>query len=248
VADPEILRDTLNAEAHVGVEMPTFLGLVASAWEVHARDERMTWLLVADDDLDACEALASALRELGFDVRTAADGADVVWMLDEADPLPALVLLDAIMPRVTAVETLRAMRSLGRANRIPVVVMAGSAAEAADLVDSGATEVLRKPLSLDSVLAAIARLCDAPRSPRVERRTGTHLSVVRNAIDILLQKLSVLPPCEEVDALFSTAGNYLREAEKWRTSPPTAHDREALMKRVLALHVDLARIERARRA
>ena len=207
----------------------------------------MTWLLVADDDPDARAALAAALRAQGYEVRTAADGADVVWMLDEADPMPALVLLDAIMPRVTAVETLRAMRSLGRASRVPVIVMAGAEAEAADLADSGATEVLLKPPSLDRVLAAVAQLCDAPRSPRVERKIGSHLSVAEDAIDVVLRRVSVLPPCPEVDALLSRAARYLGEAEKWRTAPPTVQDRETLMKRVLALHVELARIERGKR-
>ena len=206
----------------------------------------MTWLLVADDDADSREALAAALRGQGYDVRTASDGAEVVWMLDEADPMPALVFLDAIMPRVTAVEALRVMRSRGRASGVPVVVMAEAQQDAAAFASSGATEVLVKPLSLERVLDSVARLCDLPA--RTARGTDTHLSVASRAIDVLLQRLSALPPGPEVDELISTAGRYLREAEKWRAVAPTAQDRETLMKRLLGLHVDLARVERAKRA
>jgi DNA-binding response OmpR family regulator len=206
----------------------------------------MSWLLVADDDADSREALATALRGQGYDVRTASDGAEVVWMLDEADPMPALVFLDAIMPRVTAVEALRVMRSRGRASRVPVVVMAEAQLDAASIAGSGATEVLIKPLSFERVLATIARLCDLP--PPAAHRARAHLSVASRAIDVLLQRLSALPPGPEVDELISTAGRYLREAEKWRAVAPTAQDRETLMKGVLGLHVDLARIERVKRA
>lgn len=179
-------------------------------------------------------------------MRTASDGAEVVWMLDEADPMPALVFLDAIMPRVTAVEALRVMRSRGRANRVPVVVMVEAQQDAAAFASSGATDVLIKPLSLERVLGSITRLCDLP--VRTKHGTDAHLSVASRAIDVLLQRLSALPPCPEVDALLSTAGRYLREAETWRAVAPTARDRETLMKRLLGLHVDLARVERAKRA
>jgi CheY-like chemotaxis protein len=155
----------------------------------------MPWLLVADDDADSREALAAALRGQGYDVRTASDGAEVVWMLDEADPMPALVFLDAIMPRVTAVEALRVMRSRGRATRVPVVVMAEAQFEAASFAGSGATEVLIKPLSFERVLVTIARLCDLP--PPAAHRARTHLSVASHAIDVLLQRLSALPPGPE---------------------------------------------------
>jgi hypothetical protein len=106
--------------------------------------------------------------------------------------------------------------------------------------------VLIKPLSFEGVLALIARLCDLP-APATQRARA-HLSVACHAIDVLLQRLSALSPNPEVQALEATARHYLREAEKWDAAAPTALDRETLMKRVLGLHVDLARMERAKGA
>ena len=89
----------------------------------------MTWLLIADDNDDLRETLAKALREHGYIVQTAADGAAVVRMLDLADSLPALVLLDLLMPNLTGRAVLHGMRSLARTRDVPVVVLTGVDAE-----------------------------------------------------------------------------------------------------------------------
>jgi len=39
------------------------------------------------------------------------------------------------------------------------------------------------------------------------------------------------------------AEEYIRETEAWSDSPPAAKEREDLMKRLLKLHVDVAKLE-----
>jgi|HubBroStandDraft_5_1064220.scaffolds.fasta_scaffold206099_2 CheY-like chemotaxis protein len=85
----------------------------------------MKWLLLAEDNDDLRNQLAEALRAHGYDVHTAADGNEVVQMLDMVTEMPAVVLLDLVMPRVGGREVLRAMRSVGRARHVPVVVLSG---------------------------------------------------------------------------------------------------------------------------
>ncbi len=116
----------------------------------------MTWLLVAEDNEDLREVLADALRKHRYEVRTAADGAEVVRILDEAEEMPAVLLLDMVMPRVSGYEVLRAMRSLGKARRVPVVVLTGTGEMTdADVRAYAVTEVLHKPVLVEQVLAAI---------------------------------------------------------------------------------------------
>jgi CheY-like chemotaxis protein len=93
----------------------------------------MTWLLVAEDSEDLREMLADALRGHGYEVHTAGDGAEVVQMLDAAAEMPAVVLLDLVMPRVSGREVLRAMRSVGRARHVPVVLITGLELSEADI-------------------------------------------------------------------------------------------------------------------
>ncbi len=122
----------------------------------------MTWLLVAEDNDDLRKQLAEALRERGYDVHTAADGAEAVQMLDVATEMPAAVLLDLVMPRVSGREVLRAMRSLGRARHVPVVVLSASGLEDYEVDALGVAAVLLKPAAIDRVFAVLDRICGAP--------------------------------------------------------------------------------------
>jgi len=72
---------------------------------------------------------------------------------------------------------------------------------------------------------------------------SSKLSVVRDAIDVVLRGLSTLPSSPEIDELRKKAEGFRREAEGWSSAPPTAEDRERLMKLVLKLHVDVLKVE-----
>lgn len=86
-------------------------------------------LLVEDDRVlrRACEA---SLRHRGFHVTIAVDGQAA---LDElagwSDPLPDLILLDLLMPRLTGIEVLRALRANPRTKAVPVLVLSNSSRE-----------------------------------------------------------------------------------------------------------------------
>ncbi len=70
------------------------------------------------------------------------------------------------------------------------------------------------------------------------------LALARAAIEIVLRRLAAMAPSPEVDELRLRAEDYLQQAQGWAHTKPTVEDRESLMKRVLALHVDVARLER----
>ena len=116
-------------------------------------------VLLAEDDKELRELVASALHEGGFAVRTAADGQSMIELLescarDEISPPDALVM-DIRMPRYDGLEVLRALR-LSRWN-VPVVLMTAFPDEqtlqlAAQL---GAACTLAKPVAMDDVVRAV---------------------------------------------------------------------------------------------
>ena len=71
---------------------------------------------------------------------------------------------------------------------------------------------------------------------------------MRNVLEGVLHRLAGAPPTSESERLRQRASGYLREVDGWRYSHPTRHEREALMKRVLALHDEVARLEQTSRA
>jgi hypothetical protein len=74
--------------------------------------------------------------------------------------------------------------------------------------------------------------------------SSAKLSIVRDAIDVLHRRLLVMPSTPEVEALRQKAGEFHEQTDSWIREPPPAEERERLMKQVLKLHVDLAKLER----
>lgn len=77
-----------------------------------------------------------------------------------ANPLPVVVLLDLMLPRVDGFEVLKRIRAEERTRRIPVVILTSSS-EDRDLIngyDLGANSYVRKPVRFEEFATAIAQL------------------------------------------------------------------------------------------
>lgn len=72
-------------------------------------------------------------------------------------------------------------------------------------------------------------------------RTTLALDAVRAAVDAL----EGAPATEERDRLLEEARTCERLVAAWADNPPSAGEREALMRKVLALNVAVARLRRA---
>lgn len=70
------------------------------------------------------------------------------------------------------------------------------------------------------------------------------LRIVREAIDVVLRRLERLSPSDKAEQLHVWVQECLEETDQWNASPPTPRDREVLMKRLLALHVAVTKLER----
>lgn len=114
-------------------------------------------VLIADDDNDLREELASALSEDGYDVDEAADGNELLDALASAEghssdrPTYDVILMDLMMPGFSGVDVLTALHK--PPPRVPVLVMTGCEDEhvlqtAASL---GALAVFRKPFDLEDL-------------------------------------------------------------------------------------------------
>jgi two-component system OmpR family response regulator len=110
-------------------------------------------LLVVDDEQTILELLSGSLRFAGFEVVTAASGAEALRAA--AASRPDLVLLDVMMPDGDGFEVVRQMRSSGP--DIPVIFLSardGVSERVAGLA-LGGDDYVTKPFSLDEVLERI---------------------------------------------------------------------------------------------
>jgi CheY-like chemotaxis protein len=125
-------------------------------------------VLVVEDDEAERTALARVLREAGFDVALAEDGEQALLAL-EHHALPALVLLDLMMPRVTGWQVLQAMERTARLADIPVIVLTAFAARGG--LPAGC-RVLHKPFERDVLLAEVRALTQVPARAAADETTS----------------------------------------------------------------------------
>lgn len=114
-----------------------------------------TTLLLVDDDARLRERLALALRQRGYDVRTAA-GYDEAMALARQDP-PELAVVDLRMGGRSGLELVRDLRALDEQTRVVVLTGYGSIATAIEATKLGAVYYLPKPADADELLAAFRR-------------------------------------------------------------------------------------------
>lgn len=121
----------------------------------------MTWILIAEDDDDLRIQLAEALEEHGYEVRTASDGAEVMEILDAAGEMPALLILDWLMPRVSGYAVLRVMRDETRTKTVPVIILSGMPVDEEELAGAEVEAVFIKPVAallfFDAIVRAIKK-------------------------------------------------------------------------------------------
>jgi CheY-like chemotaxis protein len=119
-------------------------------------------VLLVEDDADIRDTIAEVLEEDGFPTAAVDSGREALAHLASADALPAVILLDLMMPGVDGLTVAEELRKNPAWAAIPVVVLsaAGDAAQLADAL--GAAACLRKPVHLEQLLECVSRFCGAP--------------------------------------------------------------------------------------
>jgi|1185.fasta_scaffold00221_4 chemotaxis family two-component system sensor histidine kinase/response regulator PixL len=118
-------------------------------------------ILVVEDDQDIRDAIAAALAEAGYSVRTAHDGGEALDALHrESSARIHLILLDLMMPRVNGWEFLQHKQKDRMICAIPVLVLTASTDTSATRLDKVVGK-LTKPFELDALLDRVRALCPA---------------------------------------------------------------------------------------
>ena len=116
------------------------------------RIDRSKWILLVDDSPLTADIVREALEPFGYRVTWVEDGANVPEML--AQGLPALILLDVMMPRMDGFSVLEIIRAGFETARLPVILLTAKGEEA-DIVtglELGADDYITKPLNAKQLL------------------------------------------------------------------------------------------------
>ena len=127
-------------------------------------------ILLVEDNPDDAELTRIAFEEAGsvHALAHACDGAEALDYLfgrgkhaDRAGkPLPALVLLDLNLPKLSGREVLQALRADSRTRGLPVVVLTTSVEpfDVDDVYELGANSYIQKPVEFDRFIEAARQI------------------------------------------------------------------------------------------
>lgn len=143
-------------------------------------NERPLLLIVEDDDA-LRERLARAFDTRGFEVETAASGADAEAAL--ARETPEFVVLDLRIAGASGLDLIPKLIHADPATRIVVLTGYGSIASAVEAMRLGAHNYVSKPADADDVLAAVmgearpvpSSSTDAAPPPTLARAEWEHI-------------------------------------------------------------------------
>lgn len=114
--------------------------------EPPAATSKQLRILVADDMVDAASTLATMLRTMGNEVRTAHDGVEAVQLAEEFQP--DVILMDLSMPRLNGLEAARRIRKHSWGNKIKLVALTswGQEVDKQRTADAGFDHHIVKPV------------------------------------------------------------------------------------------------------
>ncbi|KKM08698.1 hypothetical protein SY88_22940 [Clostridiales bacterium PH28_bin88] len=121
----------------------------------------MARVLVIEDEPGIAMVLREVLREEGHNVITVPNGVSGLERLRRA-PVPEIVLVDLVMPRMNGRAVVEAMRSDPMLQDIPVIIITGSLPCAENLPPEGSYQAfISKPFDLTDVLETVHSLLDS---------------------------------------------------------------------------------------
>ena len=112
-------------------------------------------ILVIEDDANLVELVKYNLESAGFRVLVATDGDDGLLMAEEEGP--DLILLDWMLPYISGIEICRRLRSSGKTDNIPIIMLTARTEEDDRIrgLDTGADDYVTKPFSPRELIARI---------------------------------------------------------------------------------------------
>lgn len=118
-------------------------------------------ILYAEDERAMSDAVAEILRHKNYIVDTVYDGEEAMdyIMSEKYDG----IILDVMMPKMSGVDVLSAMRSMGMSTPVMLLTAKGEVADKVEGLNAGADDYLAKPFAMPELIARVGALV---------RRTG----------------------------------------------------------------------------
>jgi len=142
-------------------------------------------ILLVEDEKRLAEALAQILKNQGYIVDVAGDGAIGLDMA-ETD-IYGVIILDRALPNIEGVEILKRLREKGISTPVIFLTAKDTVSNRVEGLDAGADDYLVKPFHKDELLARVRAL--SRRSENLQ--TSETLCVASLSLDMRLSEVSI---------------------------------------------------------
>ena len=125
---------------------------------IESQDIRRPLVLIADDDEDILQLIAFRLERAGYDIVQARNGKQALRLA--LDLLPALAVLDVMMPGLDGYEVTRELRRNPATSATPVILLTAraQATDVAGGMAAGADDFVKKPFDARDLMERVDRL------------------------------------------------------------------------------------------
>jgi len=127
-------------------------------------------ILVVDDEPDTIELITFNLRNAGYEVITAADGAEALRKAKAQTP--SLIILDLMLPEVDGLEVNKMLRAEAATAHIPVLMLTAKAGEVDRILglELGAKDYVTKPFSPRELILRVRNILRQGESKPSEQK------------------------------------------------------------------------------
>ncbi len=121
-------------------------------------------VLIVDDSVEVLETMRCLVKAPGYHVECAADGHEALRRLSRMKQLPAVILLDLMMPQMDGWQVLNELQRNAVFSNIPVILVSGLDLDAPCFPQVAA--YVKKPVDCQQLLATLAGICGGSSSDK----------------------------------------------------------------------------------
>lgn len=169
-------------------------------------------ILIAEDDPASSRYLEVALRQWGYQVTAAKDGAEA-WHDLEAGEAPTLIILDWMMPELDGLEICRRIRGTPRLAGTYVILLTARTGHgnAAAGLEAGADDYITKPFDRKELRA---RVQVGARVAKLQACLAERIRQLEDALAKVKQLQGLIPICSYCKKIRDDR-NYWRQVESY---------------------------------
>ena len=168
-------------------------------------------IYLVEDDESIRELVVYTLKSQGMDAK-GFERPSLFWKELEKE-VPALILLDIMLPEEDGMSILRKLRTRPDTRKIPVIMLTakGETADRVSGLEMGADDYIVKPLEMPEVIARVRAVYrrmapdDAP-----EKLSFDNLVIDKQAYDLVIKGKRVDAPPKEIELLYFLASSPTR--------------------------------------